>query len=132
MPLLRANLPAIETSTWTVGMQSPRLPAAPPRRLSPPENRRGFRIPPGMPGQSPEMALPQPRLLAALSPAAPSRGRAQPPTTAGSGPKTAPARSLDQPRIGIDNTLGAPTCDRRPLRIAHPILHQLGLSSLAP
>jgi hypothetical protein len=70
--------------------------AAPPRRVSPPEDRRGPGIPPGMPGQSSEMACPQPRLLAALSRATPCRRRAQPPAIARSGPKTASSRSCKQ------------------------------------
>src|ERR1700722_3030247 len=49
-----------------------------------------------MPGQSAEMALPQPRLLAAVSRATPAGRRAESPTAARSGPKTASARSCKQ------------------------------------
>src|ERR1700691_4009676 len=77
-------------------MQRTCVPAAASRRLSPPESRGRSGIPPGMPGQPSEMAVPQPRLLAAVPRATPSRGRAQPPTAARSGPKTAAARSCKQ------------------------------------
>ena len=72
------------------------VPAAASRRLSPPETRGGSGIPPGMPGQPAEMAVPQPRLLAAVPGETPSRGRAQPPTAARSGSETASARSCKQ------------------------------------
>src|ERR1700722_11348214 len=49
-----------------------------------------------MPGQSAEMALPQPRLLAAVSRATPAGRRAESPTAARSGPETASARSCKQ------------------------------------
>src|ERR1700733_701799 len=49
-----------------------------------------------MPGQSAEVALPQPRLLAAVSRATPAGRRAESPTAARSGPKAASARSCKQ------------------------------------
>ena len=49
-----------------------------------------------MSGQSAEMACPQPGLLATVPRTPPARGRAEPPTAARSGPKTAPFLSCKQ------------------------------------
>ena len=59
----------------------PRLPAAPPRRVSPPEDRRGPGVPPGVPGQPAESGAPATRItgggIAKQHPAAVERNRQQ-------------------------------------------------------
>ena len=96
MPLLQSLLSDVEVPAGAVGVRRPRLPAPPPRRVSPPEDRRGPGIPPGVRRQFAEVALPPSRLLAAISRAAPGCRRAEPPTAARSGPETAAVRSCKQ------------------------------------
>ena len=73
-----------------------RLPAPSPRRVSPRENRRRSRIPRGLPGQSPKMALPQSRLLEAVSAEESRLRRPKPPAAATPGPEASPLRSCKQ------------------------------------